>query len=159
MRPILICVVLAGISFPQFALAEDEPDSGSGVGQEVGRQVMGDDMPDFRSIWGLSSLTDDQRSEIKTLMENFQQEAKPLRDELMSIRDTALQGGSLTPEQMQEAANYIASGNMPQTSPAESKVMARVQELKGELKAKRTELWEKIKNVLTSDQISQVQNF
>jgi|GEM_PF-4074239 len=158
MRLVMLCVLIA-VFIPLYSLAQDEPEYGSDASQEVGRKVMGDDMPDFRSIWGLSSLTDEQRTEIKSLMESYLQEAKPLRDELASIRDTVLKGESLTADQMQQAASYISSGNMPQTSPAESKVMSRVQELKGQLKEKRTEVWEKIKNVLTSDQISQVQNF
>ncbi len=52
-----------------------------------------------------------------------------------------------------------SGGGMPSTSPAESKVLNRVQELKDQLKEKRNQLWQQIKNVLTVEQIQQVQNF
>ncbi len=160
MRIITLLMIAIGLCLGSACLAQDESESGSEPSPEVVRKVMGDDMPDFKSIWGLSSLTDEQREELKSLMLTFQDEAKPLRDELNSIRETALGGGSLSPEQMQAASQHIMSGGgMPSTSPAESKVLNRVQELKDQLKEKRNQLWQQIKNVLTAEQISQVQNF
>lgn len=162
MRLMQIVIILASLSAGLFpcALADDEADYGSEVNPEVVRKVMGDDMPDFQSIWGLSSLSDDQREQLKGLMLNFQEEVKPLKEELTNIRESALRGGSLTPEQMQEASQRIMSGSgMPNTSPAESKVLGRVNELRDQIKEKRSELWQQIKNVLTVDQINQVQNF
>ncbi len=155
----LLVAMLALLSGYLPTWADEEPADDSESNHEVARKVMGDDMPDFRSIWGLSSLSDEQRQQIKGLMLNYQEEAKPLRDELDSIRSTALRGGSLTSEQMQEASQYIQSGTMPNTSPAESRVLARVHELKDQLKEKTHEVWSQIKNVLTPEQINEVQNF
>ncbi len=162
MRIIPLFFIAVGLSlfWGTKSLAQEEVESGAEPNPEVVRKVMGDDMPDFKSIWGLSSLSDEQRDEIKSLMLNFQDEAKPLRDELNSIRETALRGGSLSPEQMQEASQHILSGGgMPNTNPAESRVLNRVNELKDQLKEKRNQLWQQIKNVLTVEQIQQVQNF
>lgn len=155
----LIGTALCSLPFCSATWAQDGSDASNEPSPEVTRKVMGDDIPSFRSVWGLSSLTDEQREQLKPMMENFQAEAKPMIDELDAIRSTALKGGSLTSEQMQEASQMIMSGNMPNTSPAESKVLSRVQELKDGLKEKRAEAWQQIKNVLTAEQINEVQNF
>ncbi|MBX9772171.1 MAG: hypothetical protein K2X29_12415 [Candidatus Obscuribacterales bacterium] len=161
MRLTPLLFIAAGLSLfcGTASLAQEDTDSNS-PSPEVVRKVMGDDMPDFKSIWALPSLTDEQRDEIKSLMLANEQEAKPLKDELNSIQESVLGGGQLSPEQMREASQYIMSGGaMPSTSGSESKVLNRVNELKDQLKEKSNQLWQQIKNVLTVEQISQVQNF
>lgn len=159
LTPLLFIATGLSLLWSTASLAQEDADTNA-PSPEVVRKVMGDDMPDFQSIWALPSLTDEQRDEIKSLMLANEQEAKPLKDELNSIQESVLGGGQLSPEQMREASQYIMSGGaMPGTSGSESKVLNRVNELKDQLKEKSNQLWQQIKNVLTVEQISQVQNF
>lgn len=158
MRPIQVIafVISLFVILPAWA---DGDESSTEPSPEVTRKVMGDDIPDFRSVWGLQSLSDEQRDQVKGILTNFEEDTKPMREELSSIKDAALRGGSLSPEQMQEASQHILNGTMPNTSPAESRVLSRVQELREQVKEKRSETWQQLKNVLTNDQVNEVQNF
>lgn len=157
MRLIQLVLALVALVSGMTAYADEQTDN-SEANQETARKVMGDDLPDFRTILGLPSLTDEQRDQIQGMMVNYKQEVAPLRQEADAIRSAALQGGSLTPEQMQEATKYIQSGTMPSTTPAESKVLGRVTDLKEQVKEKRNELWSQIQNVLTPEQVGELQN-
>ncbi|MBX9877025.1 MAG: hypothetical protein K2Y22_01070 [Candidatus Obscuribacterales bacterium] len=157
MRLIQLLLALALFS-GMAAYADDQQGDNSDSNKELTRTVMGNDMPDFQTIIDLPSLSDQQREKIKGLMVNYEQEVAPITQEAQSISSSMLQGGSLTPEQIQEASQYLESGTLPNASLAESKGLGHAIELKEQVKEKRKALWLQIQNVLTPEQVSELQN-